>query len=352
MQLDYLIVGQGLCGTWLSYYLQKAGAAVLVIDAGFARSASAAASGIMNPITGKRLARQWMADTMLPFASGAYGEMGRALNMPLAAELPIHTFFSTAEEAAFFEQKAEGAHEDLLSYNPRMAEEEHFNYHYGTGSIYPALLVDVPRLLQGWRAILSAKSALLEERFDWGQCAMQPGGVVYKNLHAKAVIDCSGAASAANPMFSRLPFAPNKGEAIVASIPGLPRNAIYKYDRLSIVPWRDDHFWIGSTFDWDFQDELPTAAFRQKAESTLRNWLRLPYELHEHFAAVRPATVTRDAFAGMHPQYRQAGILNGMGSKGCSLAPFLAHNLAEHLINGTALIPQTDLSRYARTLSR
>jgi glycine/D-amino acid oxidase-like deaminating enzyme len=166
------------------------------------------------------------------------------------------------------------------------------------------------------------------------------------------VIDCSGPAFAANMYFSRLPFALNKGEAIIASIPGLPRDAIYKYAQRSIVPWEEDRFWIGSTFDWDFTDEYPTEAFRARTVQTLAQWLRLPYELHEHFAAIRPATVTRDAFSGLHPMQPRVGILNGMGSKGCSLAPFLAHNLAAHLLQGAPLIPQVDVARYARVLSR
>ena len=30
--VDYIIVGQGICGTWLSYYLNKSGYSILVID--------------------------------------------------------------------------------------------------------------------------------------------------------------------------------------------------------------------------------------------------------------------------------------------------------------------------------
>ena len=69
------------------------------------------------------------------------------------------------------------------------------------------------------------------------------------------------------------------------------------------------------------------------------------------FAAIRPATVTRDAFAGMHPHYPTLDILNGMGSKGCALAPFLAKQLADHLTSGATIIPQANVARYARVLA-
>lgn len=352
MRVDYIIIGQGLCGTWLSYYLLKEGATVLVIDsAAPIASASAAASGLINPITGKRLARQWMGDTILPFAEHAYRQAGEELSASLITSVSIHTFFSTAEEAAFFEQKATSAHDELLSFNGNVAGAAHFNDHYGIGTVYPASLLDLHSLISGWRAVLKGRHALREEVFDWSLCEHVDGAVSYKDVQAKAVIDCAGATAAHHPYFHRLPFALNKGEAIIASIPGLPRNAIYKYATLAIVPWGEDRFWLGSTFDWDFKDELPTAAFREKAESILKQWLRLPYTLHEHFAAIRPATVTRDAFVGMHPQQHWLGIMNGMGSKGCSLAPFLANNFAQHLLHGMPLIAQVDIARYTRVLS-
>ncbi len=351
---DFLIVGQGLCGTWLSYYLLQAGASVVVVDEGAMKSASSAASGIINPVTGKRLARQWMGETILPFAAEAYEALGRERGVALAAETSVHHFFSSPEEGALFEPKAAGEGGSYLHYNSLLPAAGAFNAHYGSGTIHPAHLVDVPRVLSLWRQELAIRGALIEAAFDWSACVIGPeDGVAWNGIVAKAVIDCSGAAAAANPYFERLPFALNKGEAIIADIPGLPRGEVYKYANLSIVPWGEgERFWLGSTFDWDFTDKLPTAAFRQKAEAILSGWLRLPYTFHEHFAAIRPATVSRDAFAGLHPHYRSVGILNGTGSKGCSLAPFLAHNLAVHLVSGAPLIAQVDVARYARALSR
>jgi len=67
MTVDYLIIGQGICGTWLSYYLLKKGKKVLVIDEYNNSSASNVASGLINPVTGRRVVTTWMADELLPF---------------------------------------------------------------------------------------------------------------------------------------------------------------------------------------------------------------------------------------------------------------------------------------------
>jgi hypothetical protein len=46
------------------------------------------------------------------------------------------------------------------------------------------------------------------------------------------------------------------------------------------------------------------------------------------------------------------GILNGMGTKGCSLAPLFAKELAENLVYGKTLNPEADINRFRKILSR
>ena len=84
----------------------------------------------------------------------------------------------------------------------------------------------------------------------------------------------------------------------------------------------------------------------------LKEWLKLPYKMLEHRAGLRPATLERRPFCGLHPLYPEIGILNGMGTKGCSLAPFFANQFAEFLVNGTAIAADADVSRFKKVLSR
>lgn len=56
MTVDYLIIGQGICGTMLSWNLFREGKKVLVIDDGNEHTPSRAAAGIINPVTGRRYA--------------------------------------------------------------------------------------------------------------------------------------------------------------------------------------------------------------------------------------------------------------------------------------------------------
>ncbi|MGZ5190825.1 MAG: FAD-dependent monooxygenase, partial [Flavisolibacter sp.] len=56
MQVDYLIIGQGICGTMLSWFLHKEGKTCIVIDDDNQNSSSKIAAGIINPVTGRRYA--------------------------------------------------------------------------------------------------------------------------------------------------------------------------------------------------------------------------------------------------------------------------------------------------------
>ena len=70
MQVDFLIVGQGICGTMLSWYLHKEGKTFLVIDEEKPNSSSRVAAGVINPVTGRRYAYSWMIEDLIPFAAG------------------------------------------------------------------------------------------------------------------------------------------------------------------------------------------------------------------------------------------------------------------------------------------
>ena len=88
------------------------------------------------------------------------------------------------------------------------------------------------------------------------------------------------------------------------------------------------------------------------AEGWLNYNLKLPYTILEHFAAIRPATLERRPFIGFHPLYPQIGILNGMGTKGCSLAPFFAKQLVNKLTGAGNINPLADINRFEKIIRR
>src|SRR5687768_17028163 len=105
MQVDYLIIGQGISGTWLSYYLQKQGKTFLVIDNNDKNSASRLAAGIINPVTGRRHVQVWMAEEILPYAKHAYEQLGKELGITAISQKNIIDFFPSPQMRVSFMQR-------------------------------------------------------------------------------------------------------------------------------------------------------------------------------------------------------------------------------------------------------
>lgn len=350
MTVDYLVVGQGLCGTFLSRNLLQEGKSVLVIDEPRPFSSTKVASGVINPVTGRRIVKTWMIDEVLPFANEQYQLLGKELGVDLVRQCNVLQFHANTQMRDAFEERY-AADPQYLNKTSDDPWKPYFHFAYGVGEIDPCLLINLNLMLQAWRTKLVQQNALLEERFQLEHLQVKEDSVAYKDITALKIIFCSGTDTFSLPFFKLLPYATNKGEAIIAEIPGLPKTNIYK-QALSIVPWQDDQFWIGSSYEWEYNDEQPTEAFRRRVEAVLGHWLKLPYKIVGHMASVRPATVERRPFVGLHPQHPAVGILNGMGTKGCSLAPWFARQLAQHLVHGSALSPDADVQRFRRVLGQ
>ena len=350
-KIDYLIIGQGISGTLLSRALMKAGKKVIVVDDGNIATSSKVASGVINPVTGKRLVRTWMIDELLPFAQRTYREMEKELNVPLISKCNILDFHASLDAVAAFNDKLQTENGYLRAVHDEGTWQEYFRFNYGIGEIDPCLLLDINTMLRRWCDQLLIKDALVRIRFNASDCVIEEGSVRFGDITAGKIIFCDGPASIENPFFGMLPWSKDKGEALIAEIPGLPATNIYKQG-INIVPWHNGLCWIGATHDWKYTDMQPTPAFRKQTEELLNYWLKLPYKIVDHIVAQRPVNMDRKPFVGLHPAMPSVGIFNGMGTKGCSVAPYFAEQFAQHLVNGTPLMPEVDVKRFAKILAR
>ncbi len=349
--VDVLIVGQGLSGTWLGYWLQKAGIIFKTIDHINPDSASRRAAGLINPVTGRRLVTTWMIDELLPFAKIAYHEIGVFLDEIFINETSVIDFFPSVQMLQAFQKRFEEDPAFLLPGENREKYSKWFNYDLGWGEILPCYLVDVEKLLNCWRSYLKKNNYLIEDVFDYSKLSETNEGLNYSGIHASYIIFCDGKSSTQNIYFNKLPFALNKGEALLVEIKNLPFSRVYKKG-MSLIPHRENIFWLGSSYEWEFIDEFPSQKFRGNALIWLNQSLKLPFTILEHFASVRPATLERRPFVGFHPLHPRTGILNGMGTKGCSLAPYFARQLLENLKGKADIHPFADINRFEKILTR
>jgi len=351
MQIDILIIGQGISGTFLSWYLQQEGFSFLVIDTPQSNTASKVAAGVINPVTGRRIVKTWLIDEVLPFALDAYQQLGKEIGVTAIEQKNIVDFFPTPQMKVAFDKRFAEDQQYLAQPSDENNFRKWFNYDFGYGEIQPAYLVNLPGILPAYRQRLLQNQQLREEPFDSSLLQLNHQNIQYKDITATYILFADGIASVQSPWFRQLPFAPNKGEALWLEIPELPSTHIFKRG-FSLIPWSKDIFWLGSTYLWEFENDHPTPGFRNFAETWLKQTVKLPYKTIDHKAAVRPATLERRPFVGFHPLHPHVGIFNGMGTKGCSLGPYFAQQLAKHLRSGTGIAPEADVQRFKKVLSR
>jgi glycine/D-amino acid oxidase-like deaminating enzyme len=352
MQIDFLIVGQGICGTFLSWYLEKEKQNFIVIDNNDPQSASRVAAGIINPVTGRRIVTTWMIDEVMPSAWEAYNEMSIELEVIAISQKNIIDFFPNEQMREIFIERLKEDDKYLNSFPDQNHFRNHFVFDFGCGEIRPSYTVHLEDLLPAWRKKLQENNQLLEEDFDIEQLQIRNNKVIYKNFEAEKIIYCDGIKSFENPLFTQLPFSFNKGEVLIIEAGDLPKTHTFKKGVFLSPMLTKGLFWVGSNYIWEYQDATPTKKFRDITQKFLKSWLKVPFEIVDHKAAIRPATLERRPFVGLHPAHPNIGILNGMGTKGCSLAPYFAKQLVQHLLFEKPIHAEADLRRFEKILSR
>lgn len=343
-----LIIGQGLAGSWLSYYLLKNGVEVFVLDKVMENSSSRVASGVINPVTGRQVVTTWLADFLLPLANSAYKEMEEELGGKYVQDCGIYSFPSSQQMADVYVKKISEGSTYIHAISEQNPAASFFKSYYAPVHIHPAYFINVQAFINDYRAWLQAKSLLIAEHFQEEDLRLTKDGIVYGDKKADYVFYCQGSPTASSIFWKGLPFAITKGQALITDIPDLPRNQIYKFGTNTLVPWQNGLWWVGSTYEHNYTTTEPTPDFYNRTSWFLQEMVKVPANIVEQIASLRPTTLERRPFVGFHPHHSQIGILGGLGTKGVSLSPWLAQEVASLLVKSKALTPEIDVRRYKR----
>ena len=345
---DYIIVGQGLAGTFLAHRLLKRNRKVLVVDEHPAGSSSLVAAGIFNPVTGRRFAKTWMAETLFPYAEESYRELEELLGERFYFRKDILRPFSSVKEQNDWLLKEPNGSEAFATEAPPALFAEIEN-DFGGLLLNPGGFVDVKMLMGLYRSYLQRMDILVSSAFEVSEMHIQTNQVIYKGIEAKRIIFCEGYKGTVNPYFSWLPLSPAKGEILTVKIPGCSIDKIISKG-IFILPLGNEMYRVGATYSWHEFNETPTAPARKELTEKLEKLLKVPFEIVHHEAGVRPAVKDRRPLTGLHPEHPALGIFNGLGTKGVLLAPYFANDLAEHLESGTPLNEEASIERFRNLL--
>lgn len=339
-RIQFVIIGQGLAGTALAWQLHRRGRSVLVVDRERG-GCSPLAAGLMTPVTGKRLATSWRWDELYPAAVAFYRAAEADTGEAFFHQRPSLRLFATDAERARYTQRSPAG-----TARTTRIRADWFHAPLG-GFEMAAARLDVPRYLEASRAHFRTHGAYLAAEVAPRDLEPIAHGVRIASLgiEAEALILCRGFDAATDPRFGRLRFNAAKGEILTVRIPGLAEERVV-HCGIWLAPVGGEVFRAGSTYTREPLDALPTAEGRAEIEARLRAFLRLPFEVLDHRAAVRPVVDAGFPVLGRHPAFPRLAYLNGLGSKGSLLAPFFANQLAAHLCGEGEIDARLDVSRF------
>lgn len=348
--IDYLIIGQGIAGSLLAWFLSERGQTIHIIDNHHKGSSSIVAAGIINPVTGRRLVKSWMFDELMPVAKKTYQEIEGKLSKQFYQERTIYRALNDVRaENTWDERSGElGYQQYLSSEQPDEQVKKNMQTPFSWGAIHKAAQVDVPLFLDLIKTYFQSQNAITTNRFEPSELeVLTDSGIHYKGINAKHIIFCEGQQARFNPWFKQLPFVVSKGEMLEIQIPDTQNLPIVKH-KSYIAPLQEDRYWIGATYEWDELNENPTEKGKEALLKNLDRSINSPYRILKQNAAIRPTVKDRRPFLGTHPEYSSLHIFNGLGTKGTSLGPYWGLHFVEYLLNGKDLAMEVNIKRFEK----
>ena len=331
---NYTIIGQGLAGSILAYFLLKEGQNVQIFDNPNIASSSKVAAGIYNPVTGKRLVKTWLADDIFPFLEDFYPQLEKELNAKFFFPMPIfHPFPDIATQKFFKSDHIPDSFFDFCSLEfENIYRKEIVNSSLGGITMKHAGWVDLKVMLNSFRDYFIERNVIITAP------PAPDGGAI--------TIYCEGYNGKFNPYFNYLPFNPVKGEIVDIEIQNLDLQEIINQG-VFVIPLGENKFRLGATYKWDVLDFVSTGEGATILTEKYQKLMKPQMRILSQQAGVRPATRDRRPFLGMHPEIENIGIFNGFGSKGVSLVPFFGKQFVNFLVYQKELHTEVNINRFA-----
>ncbi|MEO2033437.1 MAG: FAD-dependent oxidoreductase [Planctomycetaceae bacterium] len=346
-----LIVGQGLAGTTLAWRLREAGQSVVLVDKSESVTASRVAAGLITPWSGRRMTQSSDFDENWIEARDFYRSVENRLGQSLFTDQSmLRLFVHRSDETIFEQRREESGSQSLKRWSGQLQPQ---GPSIEGCRMQPAGRLNVRRYLQ-------ASIDFFSDLGQWFQLELNlPDSLVIHTdyvqvpelqLVADRVIFCQGATT--NPWFEGIPNNPSRGDIINVRLDKYQATDVVHHS-IWLVPEADGTVTAGSTYDWKFIQNTPTAAGRREILRAMNRFIEGPIQVNHHTAAVRPTMKDYRPVIDRHETHDRLWIFNGLGSRGVLAAPRLARLLAESMVEASQKLPD-DISpeRLRRTPER
>ena len=345
MQIDYIIVGVGIAGISFCEQLRAHGKSFVVYDDASQKS-STVAGGLYNPVVLKRFTLVWKSTEQLNLALKLYKGIENRLNIKLDYKMPVYRKFASLEEQNdWFTASDKPLLSRYLSPKVIRNENKYIDAIYGFGEVLETGRIDVKTMIDAYKANLLANNLLFEEPFNYEAVQIKENMVSYKHIKAKHVVFAEGFGVKKNPFFNNLPLVPAKGELLTIYAPELKIDFVLKAG-VFLIPLGNDLYIVGATYQWKNLNNETTSKAKEELLTKLKKLINCHFEIVNQVAGIRPTVKDRRPLVGRHKTLKNFLILNGLGTRGVMIGPYVAKQLFDFIEYNLPLHSDININRF------
>lgn len=344
-QVDYIIVGCGLASIAFCEKLRASNKSFIVFDDSSQQS-SIVAAGLYNPVILKRFSEVWKAKEQLSLALPVYHKIEQDLSITIDYKLKILRRFSSIEEQnLWFTASDKPKLEPYLSTQLIKNNNDEIDAPFGFGEVLHAGRIDTEELIEAYKSYLKQIKRLNESSFVYEQLQVLSHSIMYNDIEAKQIVFAEGFGVKRNPYFNHIPLNGTKGEVLIIKAPKLNIDYGVK-SSVFIIPLENNLYAVGATYNWTDKTNLPTEKGKQELISKLKTFIKCDFEVIQHLAGIRPTVKDRRPLVGRHYHHQNLYVLNGLGTRGVMIAPYVAEKLYQFIENNKPLDSEIDINRF------
>ncbi|GAA3603326.1 FAD-dependent oxidoreductase [Flavivirga amylovorans] len=346
MKVDYIVVGIGLAGISFCEQL-KANKKTFIAFDNTSQLSSIVAGGLYNPVVLKRFTSVWKSKEQLEIALPLYARLEKELDVKLDYKIPVYRKFASLEEQNdWFAASDKPILSEYLSEKLIKNENHAIKADFGFGEVLDTGRIDVKTMIEAYKIDLLKNKLLLEEAFNHDAITIENNTIQYQNLKATNMVFSEGYGIKQNPYFNHLPLVPAKGELVIIHAPDLKINYVLKAG-VFLIPLGNDLYIVGATYEWKDLSNGITKEAKETLLNKLKKLISCSFEVVGQVAGIRPTVKDRRPLVGKHQKHKNLFVLNGLGTRGVMIGPYVAKQLYNFIENGVPLEKEIDINRFS-----
>ncbi|TJY37039.1 NAD(P)/FAD-dependent oxidoreductase [Pontimicrobium aquaticum] len=343
--VDYIVVGSGLAGIMFCDVLMQHNKTFVVVDDGSQKS-SMVAGGLYNPVVLKRFTPVWKSKEQLELALPRYKALEKQLDVQLDYKIPVYRLFASIEEQNnWFLASDKAGLSEYIKPEIHHIKNTSIKNDFGFGKVLHTGRIDTTALINAFKNELRNNHQLIENPFDYNAVSSNQDIVNYNNIEAKHIVFAEGFGLKQNPFFNHLPLKGTKGELLTINAPKLNIDFVLKSGAF-LIPLQNDNYIVGATYEWEDKTNNITETAKNELLEKLKAFINCDFEVVNQVAGMRPTVIDRRPLVGQHDTNKHLFVLNGLGTRGVMIAPYVAKQLFEYIENGIEVDSEINISRF------